>query len=352
MEYNGVKPKKGSRMEAKKWNYYNSDKWDFIPIRYWPRSIASAVITGRLDYTSTFEWFLYLMGNGMDPEAAKTVIGKEVGFKRDVMDRLTNIKRDLFEKRKEWKYWDETTRRYENVHIVGGNNAKKGKSIRTKRQGPNANRRFEMRKRGYEWDDDYGEWVYSHVPWEEEEMDEEEMDEEVNPFSTIDEPWGDFSDNEGVYPSVSRGFDNVGAVSRQHDRLKALRKGEDEADQESTDEDEDEKYLTELYFDDYDGNEWERRYYDDYDDDIGNGYEWEHRYLHINDEYDQSDISDIDEEAEEDDENELPRWEWGGMNWNQVLEHMNRGEFDEEVLRRMLLKDRAKNMFGFVPRNE
>ena len=206
-------------MEAKKWNYYNSDKWDFIPIRYWPRSIATAVISGRLDYNSTFEWFLYLIGNGMSPENASTVIGKEVGFKRERMDQLTNIKRDLFEKKKEWTYWDETTRRRENVHIVGVNNAKKGRSIRTRRQGPNANRRFEMRKRGYEWDEDYGEWVYSHVPWEE----EESSDEEVNPFLTVDEPWGEFSDNEGVHPSVSRASD----FHNDEELLSALQEEED-----------------------------------------------------------------------------------------------------------------------------
>ena len=48
MQPNKIRPT--NRLEAIKWNYYNSDSWDFIKIRYWPRDIAKAVISKNLSY--------------------------------------------------------------------------------------------------------------------------------------------------------------------------------------------------------------------------------------------------------------------------------------------------------------
>lgn len=63
---NGLKPT--TRAEARRWNTYNN--WDWFPIRVWPRSIAESVIKENLGDKQRFALFMFLIGNGMDPEMA------------------------------------------------------------------------------------------------------------------------------------------------------------------------------------------------------------------------------------------------------------------------------------------
>ena len=81
MQPNKIRPT--NRLEAIKWNYYNSDSWDFIKIRYWPWDIAKAVISKNLNYVMRFRWYLYLVGNGMDPAMARDVVKHELSHSKD-----------------------------------------------------------------------------------------------------------------------------------------------------------------------------------------------------------------------------------------------------------------------------
>ena len=81
MQPNKIRPT--NRLEAIKWNYYNSDSWDFIKIRYWPWDIAKAVISKNLNYVMRFRWYLYLVGNGMDPAMARDVVKRELSHSKD-----------------------------------------------------------------------------------------------------------------------------------------------------------------------------------------------------------------------------------------------------------------------------
>ena len=105
MQYNKVRPR--SRTESMKWNYYNSDSWDFIKIRYWPWDIARAVISGELNYVMRFRWYLYLVGNGMDPGIARDVVKGELSHSKDKQMHIDALYRDLKKNAKKWSYWDE-----------------------------------------------------------------------------------------------------------------------------------------------------------------------------------------------------------------------------------------------------
>ena len=75
MTYNGVKPR--NKSEILIWNYYNNpDKWDWIRIRYWPRSLASAVITKSLNYVTRWQLLVYFVGNGMHVDVAEEEVLK------------------------------------------------------------------------------------------------------------------------------------------------------------------------------------------------------------------------------------------------------------------------------------
>lgn len=105
MNYNGVVPK--SLLEAKRWNYYNGRHWDFIEIRYWPIDIAESVMKGTLNYVTIFRWFIYLIGNGMDPRRAKQVVTEEVQRSPKKVEQVHNLFKDLERNRQKWSYWDE-----------------------------------------------------------------------------------------------------------------------------------------------------------------------------------------------------------------------------------------------------
>ena len=93
MQYNKVRPR--SITESIKWNYYKSDSWDFIKIRYWPWDIARAVISGELNYVMRFRWYLYLVGNGMDPGIARDVVKGELSHSKDKQMHIDALYRDL-----------------------------------------------------------------------------------------------------------------------------------------------------------------------------------------------------------------------------------------------------------------
>jgi len=114
MNDNNVRPK--TKLEAVKWNYYNtSDKWDFIKMRYWPWDIAKAVMKRNLNYLTRFRWFLYLVGNGMDPRMARDMVKKELHGNRPGQDHVDALYKDLKKKAKKWTYWDETLRKTTSV---------------------------------------------------------------------------------------------------------------------------------------------------------------------------------------------------------------------------------------------
>ena len=78
LTYNGVRPT--NRSEALIWNHYNDpDKWDWIKIRYWPRGLAVAVITKKLNYITRWQLMCYLVGNGTHPDIAGDIV-LEMGF--------------------------------------------------------------------------------------------------------------------------------------------------------------------------------------------------------------------------------------------------------------------------------
>jgi len=109
MQYNNVKPQ--TKLEAIKWNYFNSDKWDFIQIRYWPHDIARAVMRRGLNYVMRFRWFLYLVGNGMDPSKARDVVKAELNSSPSNRAHVDALYRDLKKNAKKWSYWDEHIRK-------------------------------------------------------------------------------------------------------------------------------------------------------------------------------------------------------------------------------------------------
>lgn len=121
MNYNGVRPKNQS--EARIWNRFNGDSWDWIPIRYWPSDIARAVISKNLNYNSRFRWYLYLVGNGMDPDMAQNVVKGELGSNRGNRDHIDQLRKDLEKNQEKWSYWDEHLRKTMKIGdtYVGGN---------------------------------------------------------------------------------------------------------------------------------------------------------------------------------------------------------------------------------------
>ena len=109
MQPNKIRPT--NRLEAIKWNYYNSDSWDFIKIRYWPWDIAKAVISKNLSYVMRFRWYLYLVGNGMDPAMARDVVKRELSHSKDKQMHIDSLYRDLVKNKNKWSYWDENQRK-------------------------------------------------------------------------------------------------------------------------------------------------------------------------------------------------------------------------------------------------
>ena len=114
MSYNYVKPV-GQR-QSKIWNYYNSSNtWDWYRISIWPDYLAKAVIEERLNYKLRWQMFLYLVGNGKDPEIAVRDI-LEMGdsyFDREAMAHVENLPEAVANADGDYDYWDEISKRIE-----------------------------------------------------------------------------------------------------------------------------------------------------------------------------------------------------------------------------------------------
>jgi len=108
MNHNSLSP--NTPQQETRWKRYSEEHWDWIPIENWPNDIAYAVMTGTLDYTTIFRWFIYLIGNGMEPEKAKRVVSKEVGKKPEKVALVEGLYNDLEKNLNDWTYWDETSR--------------------------------------------------------------------------------------------------------------------------------------------------------------------------------------------------------------------------------------------------
>lgn len=108
MTFNYVTPK--NRKEAKLWNYLNSAKWDFYPIRIWPRDLAEATLAGTLRNPKRFRMFLYFVGNGMAPKMARESILKlMVAPDADAKRHLEYLEKNIDRYLKLYSYWDEST---------------------------------------------------------------------------------------------------------------------------------------------------------------------------------------------------------------------------------------------------
>ncbi|AXH76542.1 MAG: hypothetical protein [Cressdnaviricota sp.] len=108
MEKNNVFPTKGNTLQGQRFNRYRGERWDFIPIDYWPIDIAKGVVKGELNYVLIFRWWLYLIGNGMDPRKAEEVVKAEVYPSEKKMKQVENLMLDLNRKKNNWTYFDET----------------------------------------------------------------------------------------------------------------------------------------------------------------------------------------------------------------------------------------------------
>jgi len=114
--YNNIRPKK--REEARIWNYYNNtDKFDWIQIRFWPMNLASAVITESLNYQTRWQLMLYFIGNGMSVEEAVRTVKKmgENYFDKAAYDHVDSLARDIKAGKNNWEYWDELLGKRRNV---------------------------------------------------------------------------------------------------------------------------------------------------------------------------------------------------------------------------------------------
>lgn len=133
--YNGVRPK--TQKEARIWNYYNNtDNFDWIQIRYWPKNLASGAITESLNYQTRWQLMLYFIGNGMTVEQASRTVKKlgENYFDRAAYDHVDNLARDIKAGKNNWEYWDELTKRRRNIRdsFIPSANVARYESVRRK----------------------------------------------------------------------------------------------------------------------------------------------------------------------------------------------------------------------------
>ena len=112
------KYKPSTPAEGKIWNKYNDtkiikpgqidDRWDWIPIWKWPMDLAKGVMKRELGYTQRFRLFLYFVGNGMSPEAARDLLMEMVDKNHDHIESLyQNLERN----KRHWSYYDDQTKR-------------------------------------------------------------------------------------------------------------------------------------------------------------------------------------------------------------------------------------------------
>lgn len=110
VSYNGLRPSNAA--EAKIWNFYNGPRWDWYPIRQWPRFLAEAVMKQQIGNKERFSLFLYFVGNGMDPAQAKRVILRMKRFDRSAITHLDYLERNADRYLQRYQVWDELEEKY------------------------------------------------------------------------------------------------------------------------------------------------------------------------------------------------------------------------------------------------
>ena len=58
------------RREAALWNHFNSSKFDWYPIREWPKYIQEMALKEHKNNRERYKLFLFFVGNGMNPYTA------------------------------------------------------------------------------------------------------------------------------------------------------------------------------------------------------------------------------------------------------------------------------------------
>lgn len=156
--YNRVKPRGYSA--AMMWKRYNdSQVWDWIQIRFWPRDIAEAVINKKLTYATRFRVMLYLVGNGMDPAMARNeVLKMGLGyFDASARQHVRDLYKDLRKNAHKWSYWDERERKILNLEETGFVEREERKNRGDGWRGINRLMRETARRQG--WIDRDNDWV-------------------------------------------------------------------------------------------------------------------------------------------------------------------------------------------------
>ncbi|AXH74584.1 MAG: hypothetical protein [Cressdnaviricota sp.] len=100
MEFNGILPT--TQIQAIRFNKYRGRKWDWYPIDYWPRRLASAVINGRFSKDLTLGMFVFLVGNGMDPRQARDTIIREVNGDPELVRKVKYIETKVSDPDMKW----------------------------------------------------------------------------------------------------------------------------------------------------------------------------------------------------------------------------------------------------------
>ncbi|QIK03932.1 hypothetical protein [Northern red-backed vole stool-associated circular virus 68] len=114
MSKNGILPK--SKIEAIRFNRYRGDHYgSFHWIDYWPRRLAQAVISGTLGDKTILGLFAFLIGNGMQPDAAKMLVCKEVNGDPTLCNKVKWLHKGVTEGYNFGTYWDIDTQSTMNV---------------------------------------------------------------------------------------------------------------------------------------------------------------------------------------------------------------------------------------------
>lgn len=110
MSGNGLRPQ--NRSEARRWNRFSRREWDWISIRHWPRHLALAYLLGRVKNPERFGFFMYFVGNGMDPQMAVDTILSMQKFDAEARNQMQWLLRNSDTVLQRYKYWDEFERKY------------------------------------------------------------------------------------------------------------------------------------------------------------------------------------------------------------------------------------------------
>jgi len=104
MSKNGILPK--SKIQAIRFNRYRGNNYQWFWIDYWPRRLAQAVIEGTLGDKTILGLFAFLIGNGMEPDAAKDMICKEVNYDPALCNKVKWLRKGVDTGYDFGQYWD------------------------------------------------------------------------------------------------------------------------------------------------------------------------------------------------------------------------------------------------------